>query len=476
MTSSKNTKRALLASVLSVVLCCAMLIGSTFAWFTDSVSTSVNRIQAGTLKIALVDAEGNSLEGETLGWKAFDNRAQNEIFWEPGATYNTEEFFIKNDGNLNLKFKFLVSGIDGDAKLLEVIDFTAMAEADDFTFAMPSALFKPGAGETFDLLKGYEKDLGITGWPGIEDGILRCDEYILEPGDVAGPIAISGHMQEEAGNDYQGLSIEGIAITLIAAQATGDEDSFNGVYDEDAEYLMVDSVDDLQTQLGAAQSGDTVVLSSAFDGTLTLPEEMAEGVTIASMGAQVDKIEISNAVNDVTFDGFVFNEVTANAIELANGVDIGTVTFKDCAITGTGVKGGRGFSGGNQNTELVFEDCTFSDIGYPIYDAFNGYKSLTIRGCTFSNSAPEGAKSWAIMIQHAVDTVVIDGCTFDGCTDGILKMTGGCTTSFTFTNNTMTNCDEHDPYGLFQLSFGGDCSKTISGNTLDGSDFNTLTN
>ena len=49
MTSSKNTKRALLASVLSVALCCAMLIGSTFAWFTDSVTNTGNRIQAGNL-------------------------------------------------------------------------------------------------------------------------------------------------------------------------------------------------------------------------------------------------------------------------------------------------------------------------------------------------------------------------------------------------------------------------------------------
>ena len=155
MRSSKNTKRALLASVLSVALCCAMLVGSTFAWFTDSVSTSVNRIQAGTLKIALVDVDGNSLEGETLGWKAFDNRAQNEIFWEPGATYNTEEFYIKNDGNLNLKFKFLVSGIDGDAKLLEVIDFTAMAEARQFHFNTGAVSVTPGDGEQFDLLEGY---------------------------------------------------------------------------------------------------------------------------------------------------------------------------------------------------------------------------------------------------------------------------------------------------------------------------------
>ena len=67
MTNSKNTKRALLASVLSVVLCFAMLVGSTFAWFTDSVSTGVNKIVAGNLAIDLVDESGNSLEGKTLG-------------------------------------------------------------------------------------------------------------------------------------------------------------------------------------------------------------------------------------------------------------------------------------------------------------------------------------------------------------------------------------------------------------------------
>ena len=60
MTSSKNTKRALLASVLSVVLCCAMLVGSTFAWFTDSVTNTGNRIQAGNLEIdLLMDKEEN---------------------------------------------------------------------------------------------------------------------------------------------------------------------------------------------------------------------------------------------------------------------------------------------------------------------------------------------------------------------------------------------------------------------------------
>ena len=95
MTTKKSTKRALLSNVLAMLLCVAMLIGTTFAWFTDSVTSGKNKIVAGNLDIDLVDAEGNSLEGETIGWKAFDEREQDQILWEPGCTYNTEEFYIK---------------------------------------------------------------------------------------------------------------------------------------------------------------------------------------------------------------------------------------------------------------------------------------------------------------------------------------------------------------------------------------------
>ena len=45
--NSKSTKRALLTSVLAMVVCLAMLVGSTFAWFTDTATTGVNKIQAG---------------------------------------------------------------------------------------------------------------------------------------------------------------------------------------------------------------------------------------------------------------------------------------------------------------------------------------------------------------------------------------------------------------------------------------------
>ena len=53
MTKTKSTKRALLMSALALLMCVSMLIGSTFAWFTDSVTSAGNKIQAGTLQVDL---------------------------------------------------------------------------------------------------------------------------------------------------------------------------------------------------------------------------------------------------------------------------------------------------------------------------------------------------------------------------------------------------------------------------------------
>ena len=100
MDNSKKTKKALYASVMSLVLCCVMLIGTTFAWFTDSATTGVNKIQAGTLDVELVDGQGNSLEGKALEFH--DKEGKTNILWEPGATFETGEFKVKNNGSLAL--------------------------------------------------------------------------------------------------------------------------------------------------------------------------------------------------------------------------------------------------------------------------------------------------------------------------------------------------------------------------------------
>ena len=193
-----TTKRSLLVSVLALVMCVTMLVGTTFAWFTDSASTSVSRIEAGKLNVALqmLDNDGNwvSAEGKTLQFKVEGKipAEGTQILWEPGCTYELPKLRIVNEGNLALKYKVVISGIQGDAELNKVIDWTM-------------------------------------------DGIELGTDVSLGVGDMK-EFTIKGQMQKDAGNYYQGMTIDGIAITVYAKQDTVESDSNNNEYDKDAVY------------------------------------------------------------------------------------------------------------------------------------------------------------------------------------------------------------------------------------------------
>ena len=101
MTSSKSTKRALVSSALAIVMCVAMLIGATFAWFTDTASTGVNKIQAGNLDVKLMySTDMQTWKEATDQTKLFDDNA----LWEPGYT-QVVYLKIVNAGNLALKYE-----------------------------------------------------------------------------------------------------------------------------------------------------------------------------------------------------------------------------------------------------------------------------------------------------------------------------------------------------------------------------------
>ena len=206
MTSSNSTKRALISSTLAILMCVAMLIGTTFAWFTDTASTGVNKIQSGKLDVALeMSTDGTnweSAEGKTLTFKTKDNRAADQILWEPGCTYELPQLRVVNNGNLALKYKIQITGIQGDAKLNEVIDWTINNAA-------------------IDLTEGH-----------------------LTAGQTGAAFTIKGRMQKTAGNEYQGLSIDGISITVYATQDTVENDSFDNTYDENAD-MTPDNLDKL---------------------------------------------------------------------------------------------------------------------------------------------------------------------------------------------------------------------------------------
>jgi len=229
MTDVKKTKKALIASMTALMLCVVMLLGTTYAWFTDTASTAVNNIQAGELKIALEyqDANGDwqDAENKTLNFKTKDNRTS-DILWEPGCTYELPKIRVRNNGNLALKYDIVINGVTGDAELLEAIDFTANGAA-------------------------------ITNFSG----------QLLTKDATSDPIVIKGHMKEEADNKYQGLKLEGIGITVYATQYTYEYDSFGNQYDANARPTEVSNATDLAN---AIKNGKNVVLNEDIELNSTL--------------------------------------------------------------------------------------------------------------------------------------------------------------------------------------------------------------
>ena len=234
MTNRKSTKRALLGSVMAMVLCLAMLVGATFAWFTDTASTGVNKIQAGKLDVALEmkDASGSwvSAEGKTLDFvKAADAKGE-AILWEPGCTYTLPELRVVNNGNLALKYMIKITGIKGDAKLNEAIEWT------------------------------------------IGDVAMGAEQH-LKAGE-SNEFTIKGHMKESAGNEYMDLTISGISITVYATQDTVESDSFNNQYDKNAAYKgtqeFTEGTHTLSNGVVALNPNDIAVKASGRDTNVTI--------------------------------------------------------------------------------------------------------------------------------------------------------------------------------------------------------------
>ena len=234
MTNRKSTKRALLGSVMAMVLCLAMLVGATFAWFTDTASTGVNKIQSGKLDVALEmkDAAGQwvSAEGKTLDFvKAADAKGE-AILWEPGCTYTLPELRVVNNGNLALKYMIKITGIKGDAKLNEAIEWT------------------------------------------IGDVAMGAEQH-LKAGE-SNTFTIKGHMKESAGNEYMDLTISGISITVYATQDTVESDSFGTQYDKNAAYKgtqeFTEGTHTLSNGVVALNPNDIAVKASGQDTSVTI--------------------------------------------------------------------------------------------------------------------------------------------------------------------------------------------------------------
>ena len=436
-----NSKKALLSSAFALVLSAAMLIGTTFAWFTDTASTGVNKIVSGNLKVDII-GENSDSHIEKLNFKkaaATDAEAGAAILWEPGCRYLTEGFRIANKGNLALKWKAQVnmnniingkvegSTIAKDGKsLLDVIDFYVVTSTDENAEAV--------------AIENFVGNLKKT-----------------ETSEV---YYIKGVMQTTAGNDYQDLTLDGITVTVIAAQDTVENDSFDNQYDKDAKYPIV-AMDTLQELINNAAEPVSVKLEGNIAGSLTVPQD-----------------------KDVTLDlnGFTLNGGDSHAI-----LNRGTLCIKDSSGNGKIVASKANTSALRNAAVCVIEGGTFTRaVGennkwHTVENfgtmTFNGGKVIAEDGQSFAivngwNYIDPGEQKATMTINNIEMKAGPNG--LKNCAGGTLTMNGGtlhCTGYWGLSNDSTgvatINGGEITSDGYVAISDGG-AKMEINGGTFTG--------
>ena len=454
MTSSKSTKRALLSSALAILMCVAMLIGTTFAWFTDTASTGVNKIVSGNLKVDIIGANSDSHIEKLDFTKATGAEGEN-LLWEPGCRYLTEGFRIANNGNLALKWKAEInkdnitdgkvegSTIAKDGKsLLDVIDFYVVTSTDENADAVAIENF------TGNLAKGAK----------------------------SGVYYIKGVMKTTAGNDYQDLTLDGITITVYATQDTVENDSFNNQYDKDAEYPAIVS------EIATKYKADASVVPAGFEvdekkntahdginnitGTITIhdAESLLYFAYVLDPAAAYQKHR-SDRPEEWPHTCIWYSGATARHIKLAADIDLANIvlpngfgnmkdfdfdgqghTIKNVTIRNSGNINIGLFQGRNRGiSNLVVENVNViltgatgdSAVGIVSSDA-----SAKISDVTVKNSSVTGGKWTGGIVGYNYGDVI--NCTMENCIVSGQYKVGGvvgyvCGPSREITGNKLTN-------------------------------------
>ena len=328
MTIKRNTKSALISALLILCLCFTALIGTTFAWFTDTVTSGNNIIKSGKLDIVMeywdgtewVDAEGKILEFQKAG-----GNTDEEVLWEPGCTYELPKFRVRNVGNLAAKILIKLNGITGDEKLMEVIELTTTISN------MPESVVNGSYGAQL----GQFNNATIGLMYGTPDGTIIFDWSLMGAG-VVGPnsghtdtspeFTITGHMSKDAGDEYQDLMIQGISITVLATQEVYEYDSIGREYDENSPFPEVEAppveVTSFNSLKAALANGKTnLVLTD--DITITEALEVNNDVNIDGQGYAIARntaIATYALASPEVYTGAVFTVKAGNTLVLADVV------------------------------------------------------------------------------------------------------------------------------------------------------------
>ena len=394
--NKKATKRALLTSVMALVMCVVMLVGTTFAWFTDTASTAVNKIQAGNLEIELQmkDNDGNwvNAEGKILPFlvKGEIPAEGTQILWEPGCTYYVPEVRVLNKGNLAVKFEYVPEALGVTGKLAEVLELVFKTPVD---------------------ANGEE---------------VNIEPEILKPGEASPAWSFGYHMDEDAGNEYQNATATGMCVTVLATQASYEKDSIDENYDAQAEYPT----------LTTGKTLNEVFADTEFNFGSTNP---SANVVLDGQGL----VTVSDYV-----DGWFAGDVTIKGVTFMNGVcftaknddTTGTITFEDCTfyacdqskidLTSYQYNSLKNSGDGlclnvdtknSRNLKVVVKDCAFIGENDVTLNR-DGWKDIGGENWNAATAVKNKSRGHAIMINGIcgggsnaqAESVLIEGCTMSG--------------------------------------------------------------
>ena len=293
--NQKATKRALLTSVMALVMCVVMLVGTTFAWFTDTASTGVNKIVAGNLDVELLMHNGEkyvniSEEREPIFGSGTSTVAQNknlDTLWEPGKT-QVAYLAIENKGNLALKYKV-------------ALNVTNPADGKDLYKVMQYAIV-PNAKNDNGMVTGWTTGGNVTVGQQPVSG-----EVSLAVG-ATHYFALLVHMDEMAGNEYKNGKVD-FDLTVYATQDTVENDSFNNQYDKDATYPI-----------------------DNWDGTTADDADLAAATDEATKTVTVDSGKVLAALANKVNTGSSYDDYT---IKLTKNLDLNGIEWTPIGTKGT---------------------------------------------------------------------------------------------------------------------------------------------
>lgn len=194
----KAVKRSIILCALSLALCVALLVGSTFAWFSDSITNSGNTITAGNLT---AQWSYRTLNDDTAAYEPVSEELalfSADTVWQPGEPHGYD-FKVENTGSVDFEWELTIDLAD-----------TAGESQNNLTDVLVV------------YVDGAKSEVGFTDGAVFINGTLAATDGETTAGtdESSCEFSLAFAISESAGNDYQNLSVS-FSLVLTANQVNG---------------------------------------------------------------------------------------------------------------------------------------------------------------------------------------------------------------------------------------------------------------